>query len=228
MTTPVIIDAIVAVILAAFCLWGAYRGLFRSLAGLVIVVVALVGAAMLSVTFAPGLTALATPLIQEEIAEYVEKAVDAQAESSGGELPEEAEELLKKLGLDEEFRESLLERAEETVTQTGVDALSAVVESIVYGLIQAILFALFFVALLLMLHVLLGAMDLVLKLPGLHLLNKLGGALVGLVQGALVLFFAVWVLRRFGVSFESEALSGTRILHIFTTYTPMSVLSFLQ
>jgi hypothetical protein len=95
-------------------------------------------------------------------------------------------------------------------------------------LIQAILFVVFFAALLLLLHVLLAAMDLVLKLPGLHLLNVLGGGLIGLIHGALVLFFAVWVLRRFGISFESELLSGTRILHIFTTYTPLSVLSFLK
>ena len=46
--------------------------------------------------------------------------------------------------------------------------------------------------------------------------------------GALVLFFAVWVLRRLGISFDTEALAEAHILKIFTANTPLSVLSFLR
>ena len=63
---------------------------------------------------------------------------------------------------------------------------------------------------------------------GLHGLNALGGGLIGLIEGALLLFLAVWVLRRLGVSFETETLAEAHILRIFTTNTPLSVLSFLQ
>ena len=56
----------------------------------------------------------------------------------------------------------------------------------------------------------------------------MGGAAVGLIQGALVLFFAVWVLRRLGISFDTEALAEAHILKIFTANTPLSVLSFLR
>ena len=79
-----------------------------------------------------------------------------------------------------------------------------------------------------LLHVLVGAMGLVFKLPGLRGLNALGGGLLGLTEGALLLFLAVWVLRRLGVSFETETLAEAHILRIFTTNTPLSVLSFLQ
>ena len=116
-------------------------------------------------------------------------------------------------------------KAEETVTTTGTDALNAVVESVVYGFVHTTLFVLFFLALTLLLNTILKAMDLVFRLPGLHFLNTAGGALFGVVEGALLLFFAVWVLRRMGVSFETELFAGSRILHIFTTYTPMSVLA---
>ena len=44
----------------------------------------------------------------------------------------------------------------------------------------------------------------------------------------LLLFLAVWVLRRLGVSFETEALAEAHILRIFTANTPLSVLSHLQ
>lgn len=228
MTTPVIIDAIVVLLLVAFCLWGARRGLFRSLAGLVIVVIALVGAAMMASTFSAPLTGVVTPLIQNEILEYVQKNADMRPERPEEELPSEIRDVLEKLGLDEEVRENLRERAEEKVTETGTGVMTAVVESVVYGFVHTILFALGFLALTLLLNVLLNAMDLVFKLPGLHLLNSLGGALLGLVEGALLLFLAVWVLRRLGVSFETELFTGTHILHIFTTNTPLGVLSLLQ
>ena len=44
----------------------------------------------------------------------------------------------------------------------------------------------------------------------------------------LLLFLAVWVLRRLGVSFETEALAEAHILRIFTANTPLDVISLLQ
>ena len=52
MTTPVIIDVIMAVVLIAAVIYGAHRGLFRALAGLAVVIVALVGAAIIANTLA--------------------------------------------------------------------------------------------------------------------------------------------------------------------------------
>ena len=80
----------------------------------------------------------------------------------------------------------------------------------------------------LLLHVLAAAMDLLAKLPGLSFLNALGGAALGLVKGALVLFLAIWAARRLGVSFETEEVARTYILQFFATHTPLSVLSLLQ
>ena len=103
-----------------------------------------------------------------------------------------------------------------------------VVENLVHSLLYGILYVIAFVLLMLLLHVLLGAMGLVMKLPGLNLLNTVGGGLLGLIEGATLLFLAVWVGRRLGISFETELLAEAHILRIFTTHTPLSVLSFLQ
>ena len=64
MTTAVIIDAIVVVVLLAFAIWGARQGLVRALAGLVMVIVALVGAGMIAATFSDPAARLAAPVIQ--------------------------------------------------------------------------------------------------------------------------------------------------------------------
>ena len=153
-----------------------------------------------------------------------------QTDSTPEEVGEEprVEDLLVLLGLDEDVRGSLAEQAEERVRDTGASIVSAVVESMVGSVAYGVLFILSFLALLLMLHVLVGAMDLVMKLPLLHGLNTLGGGVLGLIEGTLVLFLAVWAARRLGISFETEALAEAHILRIFTTNTPLSLLSFLH
>lgn len=231
MTTPVIIDIAVIIILVGFTIYGARRGLLRALAGLLVVVVALVGAGIVAATFTQPVTKLVTPLI----AEHIEKRVDAaMAENARAPVSQDdtddpsVEDLLALLGLDREMQESLAEQAKEKIEDTGVTIAMAVVESLAQSIIYGILYIVSFVGLSILLRVLLKAMDLVLQFPGLHLLNSLGGAAVGLVEGALLLFLVVWVLRRLGISFEAEELASAHILRIFTSNTPLSMLTLLR
>lgn len=237
MTTAVIMDAIVVIILVVAVCYGAKRGLLESLAGLIIVVMALVGAGIAAGTFTEPVAGFVTPLVEERVAERVEAALEEQAGAFAGEwsleeVPDLEElpiaEVLALMGLDETVRASLAERAQNMIRDTGATVVSAVVESLVRSFVYGVLFLLAFLAILLLLKVLVGAMGLVLKLPGLRLLNALGGAVIGLAEGALLLFLAVWVCRKLGVSFETEALAEAHILRIFTTNTPLSLLSFLQ
>ncbi len=235
MTTPVIIDIVVAAVLLGFAVYGGKRGLFRALSGLLAVVVALVGAGIIAATFTTPVTKIVTPLIAGHIEEKVENAMAVQSAGSGVQMPEAdtedpsaIQDLLAILGLDDEVRSRLAEEVQEKVRDTGASIAAAVVESMARSFIYGTLYILSFAVLLLLMKVLIGAMDLVLKLPLLRGLNTLGGAAVGLVEGALLLFLAVWVLRRLGVSFESEALAEAHILRIFTANTPLGVLSHLQ
>ena len=235
MTTPVIIDIVVAAVLLGFAVYGGKRGLFRALSGLLAVVVALVGAGIIAATFTTPVTKVVTPLIAGHIEEKVENAMAVQSAGSGVQMPEAdtedpsaIQDLLAILGLDDEVRSRLAEEVQEKVRDTGASIAAAVVESMARSFIYGTLYILSFTVLLLLMKVLIGAMDLVLKLPLLRGLNTLGGAAVGLVEGALLLFLAVWVLRRLGVSFESEALAEAHILRIFTANTPLGVLSHLQ
>ena len=161
--------------------------------------------------------------------EKVEQAITAETGRPDVERADpEIGELLSMLHLDEDVRESIAHRAEQTVRETGATVLSAVVESLCRSLIYGLLYILAFLALWLLLHVLATAMDLLAKLPGLSSVNALGGAALGLVKGALVLFLAIWVARRLGVSFETEEVARTYILQFFATHTPLSMLSLLQ
>ena len=79
MTTAVIMDAIVVIILLVAVCYGAKRGLLESLAGLVIVVMALVGAGIAAGTFTDPVAEFVTPLVEERVAGNVEAALAEQA-----------------------------------------------------------------------------------------------------------------------------------------------------
>ena len=183
MTTPVIIDIVVAAVLLGFAVYGGKRGLFRALSGLLAVVVALVGAGIIAATFTTPVTKVVTPLIAGHIEEKVENAMAVQSAGSGVQMPEAdtedpsaIQDLLAILGLDDEVRSRLAEEVQEKVRDTGASIAAAVVESMARSLIYGTLYILSFAVLLLLMKVLIGAMDLVLKLPLLRGLNTLGGA----------------------------------------------------
>lgn len=253
MESAVIINVIVAAALLGFGIAGAARGLFRSLAGLLILILSLVGAGLM----ADVLTEPVTKVVQPAIVRHLEKKIDAAvqtpseptlgdsgqsgtgAEASGAassaqeQEPEdllsklEAGRLLKLLGVDDTLRGRLAQQAQETVHQTGVTIAVAVAEAMAQSLVHALLFVLCFFILLLVLRLVAGAMDLLMKLPGLHFCNRLGGAALGLVEGALAIFLAIWVLRRLGVSFETETMKSAWLLNFFATRSPLDFLTFL-
>lgn len=271
MSSAVIIDVIVGAVLLGFAICGARRGLVRSVAGLVIVLIALAGAGILTNTLTPKVSTYLQPLIEKRVEARMDKALsgddgadssaatsqDGESHShSGVEMPEaavqpdtgettiptdpdagqqdesalpqlDAGQLLKLLGIDSDPSKSLEEAAREKVRDTGVSIATAVVESVAESVLHILIFALSFALLLLLLKLAVRALDLVAKLPGLHLLNRLGGMAFGLVEGALALFLAVFLLRRLGVSFDTDAVEATVLLSFFTTYTPLEVLSFL-
>lgn len=230
MQAAVIIDIVAVLVLVFFTVNGAKRGLLRSVAGLVIVVAALIGAMLITDALTEPATRVLSPLLSQRVTQQVDAALEQQTaqmpEADTGET-DGIESLLSLIGLDSDVRQSLTEQVQETVRDTGVSVATAVVESMTRTIVSGVLFLVSFILLVILLRMLLKAMDLVLRLPGLHLLNSLGGGAVGLIQGALMLFLAVWILRRLGVSFESETFAGGYIFPFFTDHTPLSVLSFL-
>lgn len=215
MSLAVIIDIVIVVSVVAFALHGAKRGLFQSLAGLVIVVVALFGAAIIAGTFAKPVAKLVTPMAEkyfsQEIAEALER-VDVELPDMDivPELPEDGvlKDVMASAG-------TILEGAVDTATTAASAAAENLIESIAYS----ILFMIGFLLLMLLLHVLCAAMGLLTKLPVVHGLNSLGGAVFGLVQGVLLVFLVVFVLQHLGVALDTAELQEAHILHIFRDNT---------
>ena len=242
-TTAIILDVLTAAALIAFTVMGAHRGFFRTVAGLLAVILALVGAQLFTNWAAPHVSGVLQPAIERRGEEKVgaalggdtitpqEPQIGASRPDSGTQDQKEAEEeseiqrLLRAIGVDEQLFQRLGESAREKVRDTGVTVATAVVQSVAESVIRALLFLLSFAVFLLLLKLLAKVLDLALKLPVLRSMNGLAGAAVGLVEGALAVFLAVWLLRRFGVSFETPAAEGTYLLSFFAKHTPLSALA---
>ena len=137
----------------------------------------------------------------------------------------EIQRLLRAIGVDERLFRRLGDQAMGKIRDTGVTVATAVVQSVAESVIRALLFLLSFVVFLLLLKLLAKVLDLALKLPVLRSMNGLAGAGVGLVEGILAIFLAIWLLRRLGVSFETPTVEGTYLLSFFAKHTPLSALA---
>jgi len=89
----------------------------------------------------------------------------------------------------------------------------------------AILYILIFVALVLLLRLAALAINLVLRLPVLFSVNTFGGALLGLLEGMMVVWLLIWLAPRLGIALPAE---NTYLLHFFMTVGPMGLLSSLS
>lgn len=226
MRTAVIIDITVAVVLLAFLISGAHRGLFRTVAGVAAVIAALVGASYAADYLTPVVEQYAQPYLEQRVQNRVESSVKTEQAATGTQTPD----LLQTMGLlrlDPDASGVVEKAAKEKLKEAGTSVQTAIEESFAETILHTALFALSFFVLLFLLKLLIHALNLVLKLPGLNFLNRLGGAALGVLEGALLLFLAIWVMRRFGVSFETKNVEDTILLRFFTTNTPLSVLSFL-
>lgn len=253
MHTAVIIDVILIGVLLAGLIAGAWRGLLTSLAGLLVFVVALAGAAMIASSFTQPVAEAVRPLLVSHIEKKVDAAVMGGEGDSQGTAPQapqlpaeqtspgnpaesgeedssilqQAREILESMGYRQNVQESISQKVQETVRDTGVSLATALADSLLETVVHTLLFLLTFLLLTLVLRLVMKALDLVARLPGIHFLNSLGGAAIGLAESVLVLFLVFWVLDRFGVRIAQSTIDDTYLLRFFVTEGPLGFLSSL-
>ena len=227
--TYLIYDLAVIVILVLFALWGSRKGLVLTLCSLAAVFVALVGAAFLSDALAEPVAKVIEPAVTSSIHDTVTSYYQrSTAENTSGEeadwlaqLP--LDKLLEPLresdafkGYVESFQKAVDDKAAEIVTH----AAQALAHFMAVQIARMVIFVLAFFAVLAAWLFLSHALNLVAKLPVLSTLNRWGGALAGLVKGALVLFIAAWLLKDSYI--PREAVESTFLLRFFCTASPLS------
>ena len=221
MKSAVIIDLALGGALLLSLLVGMKRGLYRTLVGCAVLVLAVVGANWLTGVCTAGVTDVVRPAVQQRIEARVDAAIEAQAEETLPEAETEsrlsaADRLLASLGWSGNLAETVRTRVHEKLLSAGATIAGAVVDSYLETVVAFVLRLVFFLALLAVLWLLSRLLQPLFSLPVLRSANALGGGLLGLAGGALALFLLCWAAQRAGLlRVPADTLKETHLLRWF-------------
>ena len=202
--SSVILDVAIVVIFALSVWIGGKKGLFRSLAELVVYLVGLVGASLA----AGGLTDRVVELLRPVLESKVSEAISDYISGTLSDLPFGS----ALAGLD-----GIGDLAGEAAQQT-VDLL---VETLLYNLAYVLVFLAVFLLLVLVLKLVINLGDLLLRLPVLHEMNTLGGILIGAVKGILIVCLILWLDSKTGLLLDSSAVQDAYIAPFLLKILPV-------
>lgn len=213
LTVSLVLDAVIAAVLVYCFVLGVRRGLILTLCSLLAVLLALVGGWYLSTHYAAPLQERLEPILVEKLAPQGEDPAAAadQPETDPPPLPER-------------FLQAVQERMTAAGQSVVAGTTAAWAAAIAALLAKSILFLAGFLGVLLVWTVLCRVLDLVARLPGLHLLNKVLGGLVGLVKGVLILMVARWALCDLLGWIGPDVIAESRLLPYLTRLPIFSLL----
>ena len=218
----IFVDLFMAAFLLLALVLGIRQGFVQSLARVAIVIVALLGAAWLAQHLADPAAKWLEPVLTEKLQQQMSGqpvAADDPSLAAAG--------ILETFGFSGDTLDEMVRSVTEKAQEVGQTLLSAVVSTVLRSVAYAVVYLVSFLLLLLLLRLLLAPLHLFTKLPGVHGINAALGGVLGLVKGALLLFFAVWLLRRLQLWITPELISQTYILRFFAEHSPMELITSL-
>ena len=222
MNTSLIVDLLIAAVLALNLYLGWSKGVVRSLLTL--------AGTILAFLVASQVADIASDLIVEHIVrpathtvleqhiiewdaeslaaapfEAISQAIDAIENDL---VREKARELLSSVNL------PTGEMAQETALRISGEVVDTVLRGVVRDILSVVICILCFAALSLALRPLIWIIEQAFELPLLHQINQLGGLLSGAVRGTLLVLIAVWALRLTGMYLTDDVVSGSYLLKL--------------
>ena len=204
-----LIEVIFLLFLVTCCLSGYRRGLIMSLGVLLILVLSSLGATVAQETLAPRAVAAIEPKVQQVVREQLRQEVENQTQdaveqagdvsfSVGGQQMtlEDIAGLLGSFGVNVEAQ--AVEGTGQALEPVLDAAAGAVAHALVEPVAELVIYVAAFLILYLLLHSVTLALNVVERLPVIHTLNRVGGAVFGLLGGILVLIVFMVVCRRTG------------------------------
>ena len=225
MQMAVIIDLFLAAVLVLCTVLGFRRGAFKSVIGIVIVVAALIGAGLVSAQGAPVAAKALAPVLSEQIEARFDKAVQELLPSGTEAGEEEAAGIFSAAGFYRRTADDLARNAVGQVKESGKTMVEAAVESTVRSVAAAVLFVVGFIVLLIVLKLVSNVLGLLTAVPGLHLMNALGGGALGLLQGHLILCAVIWAAQFFGNGISEQVVEQTVLFRFFVALNPIEWVS---
>ena len=189
--TALIIDAAVVLIFLFFCLSGARKGLYNKFMPLIIIVLSFVGAIFLSRMFTSYATELVFPRVSDTVTRQIERFMNS-FHLEGGEVS------------------SLIKLALKNVDMS--ETAASISRIVTEKLVHAALFIICFIVLLIVLKLIKRLFRGVKDLPVIKPIDKLGGFILGGLEGLAVFYIVIKALDIAGSVYLRDLSVGTKLL----------------
>ncbi len=184
----------VGVFLLAMVLYGHYKGFLR----LIITFLALVMSVIVVQFAMPKVTEYLqnNTEVYKTFGESLLKMTDAESVMED-QYPSQQRDIIEQLKIPEQMKEALLENNNREIykilrVEEFLDYVGTCLAGMIINLIgSALLFILVYIALRFLIHWL----DLLARLPILHGMNQIAGAVLGGIQGLLMIWFFFWIIQ---------------------------------
>ncbi|MCL2841852.1 MAG: CvpA family protein [Oscillospiraceae bacterium] len=225
---------LIAIIL--FCGWQGYkRGILGCILAIAFVIVAVWGANLIATTYSDEFTSMFRPfasgyLDRMEI-EAIEEIVpmDQQHLSTDDLLrlddsleSQLAQQVFLELGVYESRTEKLLDRYFDYRDQYYYNTVNhAFTNVFVYAFSFLLVFVISFLVILIGFTVVYNIIPFSFRLPGLKLVEGIGGGVLGIGQGLLLVFMLTWLLGYIGLFLPEDFLARSGVIPFFVRNNPM-------
>ena len=224
MVTPILIDILIVAALVFFAWRGERRGFILTLCSLVAVLVAFVGATIITNAAAPKVAEYIQPKLEQSIQETLDEKAQEVDLIDYFQAEDVMAALREKGGVYEWAAASLEDILRDADFSSYTQQAAKTAAALAGQLSRSILFPIVFLLLLIAWFFVSHALDLVSKVPVINSLNHgLGGA-IGLIKGVVVVYVAVWLLCGPLGAISPQMTQETHLLRLMTQYDPIGLL----
>ena len=222
-----VIDLVLLGILI-ICTWAGYKkGILMGIGGVLAIVASIYGANLLANVFSYDVV----PVLKPFVSGYSDRLLTAGDSGVLRQLGWEnynysVEDLLSRypdrrgefsqtcyetLGIDSATAAAMAEKSVTYARESGVGMKDAMVQILCESISYVACFILAFLLIIIILTVIGNLPNLSYKIPGLDVLNDIGGAVIGLLTGLLFCVLLVWAMKFMGMLLRNDALAASRI-----------------
>ena len=227
---------ILIIAIIAFCAWQGYkRGILGGILAVAFIIVSIYGAGLMASAFSNEFTGMFRPFIsgwmdrvEVEAAEEVApwdlrgRSTEDIFRLEPGIEPLVVRQAFLELGVHESRTEHLVDRyLDERERAETVSFNRAMTEVSVTTFCFLMVYIIAFLLILIALTVIYNVIQLSFKLPGLRLVDDIGGGLLGLFQGLLLVFMLTWALGYAGLLLPEDFLAETSVVEFFVQRNTM-------
>lgn len=224
---------IVLLIIIALCTWNGYkRGLVGGIAGILAIVVALLGGSLLASAYSQEVVPALEPFVdgyidsQKNRTAILENMGYGDSELSLNDILQQdsslkydyAYEALTSIGIYSRPAEKLAVTAVEKSIELEIDMTDAVVTVICETITYVATMALAFLLILIFLIAVANVGNLSFRLPNMENLDEIGGCLVGFVKGFIYCVLFCWLLSFMGIIIGKTTMGHTTLGRFFLAF----------